>query len=250
MMQAHQDAASSDASIEFYLLGRISIDACLALQQRLIYEAGERMDGRMDVLMCEHPDLITVGRRGSRVDVRLSGEELRRRQLELRWVARGGGSVLHAPGQLAIYPIVPLSLHGWTVGAYLRRLRQGLLQTLAAIRVKAVTGENSSTIWGRSGCLAVFGAAVRNWVAHQGVFLNVNPAMRNYGYVDVTRETSPFGGSKRTMGSLVAERRRPARMSEVRAALIESLVDAFGQERYHLHTGHPLLTSTRRSITA
>jgi lipoate-protein ligase B len=34
--------------------------------------------------------------------------------------------VLHAPGQLAVYPIVPLGLFGWTVGEYLRRLQRGM----------------------------------------------------------------------------------------------------------------------------
>ena len=66
---------------------------------------------------------------------------------------------------------------------------------------------------------------MRAGITYQGAFLNVCPAMQNYGYVDVTRAESPFGG-KRTMGCLVAERRRPARMTEVRAALVESLADA------------------------
>ncbi len=52
------------------------------------------------------------------------------RRLDVRWVNRGGGCVLHAPGQLAIYPIVPLAWHRWTVGEYLRRFRQALTQTL------------------------------------------------------------------------------------------------------------------------
>jgi len=65
----------------------------------------------------------------------------------------------------------------------------------------------------------------------------------------VTRAESPFGG-KRTMGCLVAERRRPARMSEVRAALVESLADAFDRKRYHLHTGHPFLRKEHRPVSA
>lgn len=239
----------TEASIEFFLLGRVTVDRCLELQRRLVFEAGERMDGRIDVLMCEHPEMITVGRSGSRVDVRLSGEELRRRQLEVKWVTRGGGCVLHSPGQLAIYPIVPLEVYGWTLGAYLCRLRRGLTQALDSIHVPHASSEGTSAIWGRSGCLAVMGAAARAGITYQGAFLNVCPAMQNYGYVDVTRAESPFGG-KRTMGCLVAERRRPARMSEVRAALVESLADAFDRKRYHLHTGHPFLRKEHRPVSA
>lgn len=244
MRHDNQYFDDKEASIEFFLLGRISVEQCLSLQQRLSYEAGQRMDGRIDVLMCEHPDVITVGRSGSRLDVRLSSEELRRRQLELKWVARGGGCVLHSPGQLAIYPIFPLEAYAWTMGTYLGRLRNGLAQALDTIRVPHASSEGSSAIWGRSGCLAVLGAAVRAGISYHGAFLNVCPAMQNYGYIDATRVDSPFGGEKRTMGCLVAERRRPARMSEVRAALVESLANAFERERYHLHTGHPLLKKT------
>jgi len=241
MTYDNQYFGKMDASIEFHLLGRISVGRCLSLQRRLVFECGERMDGRIDVLMCEHPDVITVGRSGSRIDVRLSGEELRRRQLELKWISRGGGCVLHSPGQLAIYPIVPLDAYRWTVRMFRRRLRRGIAHALDAIQVPHAASKGSSAVWGRSGCLAVLGAVVNSGITSQGAFLNVCPAMQNYGYVDVTRSESPFGGGKRTMGCLVAERRRPAKMSEVRAALVESLAHALGRERYHLHTGHPLL---------
>ena len=46
--------------------------------------------------------------------MRLTGAELAQRQLAIRYIGRGGGAILHAPGQLAIYPIVPLDWHGWT----------------------------------------------------------------------------------------------------------------------------------------
>ena len=50
---------------EFRLLGRVPFEALLALQSRLVYEAGGLDQPRIVVLLCEHPDLITVGRAGS-----------------------------------------------------------------------------------------------------------------------------------------------------------------------------------------
>ena len=41
---------------------------------------------------------------------------------DYRWVNRGGGCVLHLPGQFALYPIVALDRVGLTPGAYLERL--------------------------------------------------------------------------------------------------------------------------------
>jgi hypothetical protein len=43
------------------------------------------------------------------------------------------------------------------------------------------------------------------------------------------------------ISSLMSERRGSVRMPAVRAALVRRLADAFGCDRYHLYTGHPLL---------
>ena len=61
------------------------------------------------LILCEHPPLITVGRQGSRGHIRFDTEELFVRGWPVRWVNRGGGCLLHLPGQLAIYPILPLA---------------------------------------------------------------------------------------------------------------------------------------------
>ena len=55
-------------------------------------------------------------------------------------------------------------------------------------------------------------------------------------------------GQKSTMGSLFAERRQAVSIPKVRATLIPHLAASFGTERYHLVTGHPLLTPTRRPL--
>ena len=126
----HSDGAEASFAVQFHLLGTVDYEESQRLQRQLVYEAGGQDDGRIVVLLCEHPPLISVGRSGSRGHIRWTNEQLRMRQLDVRWVNRGGGCVLHAPGQLAIYPIVPLAWHGWTVGEYLRRFRQALTQTL------------------------------------------------------------------------------------------------------------------------
>src|SRR5687768_18555260 len=110
-----------EAAIHIHLLGLVDYEDCLSLQRRLAYDALTRADGRIVVLICEHPPLITIGRSGSRAQVRLTGAELASRQLAIRYIGRGGGAILHAPGQLAIYPIAPLDWHGWTIGDYLRK---------------------------------------------------------------------------------------------------------------------------------
>ena len=75
-----------------------------------------------------------------------------------------------------------------------------------------------------------------------GTYLNVEPEMRDYGFVDsVTR--IPVDQSRRTMSSLLSERRQVVRMAEVRSAMVQSFADVFECDDYHMHTGHPMLRS-------
>src|SRR2546426_7889619 len=119
VMQADTLApASAAVALRVYLLGLVEFEAALRLQRRLHYEvSGDRTQAGL--ILCEHPPLITVGRHGSHAHIGWQAEELRVRQWPIRWVNRGGGSWLHLPGQLAIYPIVPLDRLGLGVQAYL-----------------------------------------------------------------------------------------------------------------------------------
>src|SRR5215212_9820269 len=51
--------------VHIHLLGTVDFEDCLALQRRLAYDALTRADGRIILLICEHPPLITLGRAGS-----------------------------------------------------------------------------------------------------------------------------------------------------------------------------------------
>lgn len=227
------DPSDADPPAHFHLLGEVDFEDCLSLQRRLVYEANSRADGRIVVLICEHSRLISIGRGGSRADVRLTKSELAGRQLEVRYVGRGGGAILHAPGQLAIYPIIPLAWYNLTIGDYLRRLHKALAELLVELNVKPVAVPGSLALAGRGGVLAALGATVRNGVTMHGAFLNVNPDMRDFGRIDVA------GGQ--TMSSLLSHRALATKMSKVRAALVKHLAEALSLARYHLHTGHPLL---------
>lgn len=208
-----------------------------------MFEAGGQNQPRIVVLLCEHRAVITVGRRGSRAHIRLTDERLRHDGIRVQWVSRGGGCVLHGPGQLAVYPVVPLDLVGWTVGDYLRRLQAAIIGGFGQLGIRGETRADSYGVRGRSGLLAAVGVAVRRWTTCHGVFINVNPQMQKYGFIDSDPAADVAAGEKATMGCLLAERRVGIRMSSVRSALVESLAVAFDSPQYHLFTGHPWLAA-------
>jgi lipoyl(octanoyl) transferase len=247
--QPTNDELSAPALLA-YFLAQLPFERCLELQRRLLKEIGDRDDGQIVLLLCEHPNLITIGRGGSPSDIRLQSPTLKSREIETIYVNRGGGCLLHAPGQLAIYPLVPLHWHGFTVGEFIERFQAGVVEALDDLNVPARTLPGKHGIWGRTGKLAALGVAVRDWVTYYGAYLNVDPPLGLFRLVenDIQQSSPPAPlpegeGNVRSesMSSLMAERRGSIKMTMVRAALVGRLTDAFGCDRYHLFTGHPYL---------
>lgn len=225
---------SSPPAAQAYLLGRIDFQSCLELQDRLVRQATERDDGQIVLLVCEHPPVVTIGRGGSPDQVASENRLLQTRQIEVHWVSRGGGCLMHCPGQLAIYPILPLAWHGMSLGQYIERLRAAVAATLEEQGVRLQPSPDGWGLWGRTGQLAALGVAMRRWVTLHGAFLNVCPPLGLFRLVAA-------GSPHEVMSSLEAERCGRIRMPAVRAGLVQKVAEAFGCDRYHLHTGHPWL---------
>jgi lipoyl(octanoyl) transferase len=226
-------------AVHFHLFGHVPLEDMLNLQRRLAYEAASREDGRITILACEHELAITIGRGGSRADVLIGQDELERQQVEVQYVARGGGTILHGPGQLALYVIAPLSRLRWSVGDYLRRLHTGLAGTLDGLLIRHQTPVKSFDLWGASGLLAAICVTVRHGIASFGVAMNVCPELRLY------RSVHGVSGDRRSMmGSLLTEQAAAGRMAAVRSTLIATLASAFGCEACQVFSGHPLLPDT------
>jgi lipoyl(octanoyl) transferase len=229
----------ADGALEVFLLGLVDFDAALFLQERLMMDVAQRDDGYGALLICEHPPLITIGRSGSQADIRCDAHELTARQIDVRWLNRGGGALVHVPGQLALYPILPLGRRGLGLTDYRERLEQTAIDTCREMRIRASRRPSGAGVFCRGGKVASVGVAVRQSVSSHGLFVNVNPWMDAIALV-----RSDDGQSS----SLAAELGLPVSMATVRESLIRRLAARLGYERYHLYTGHPLLRRTRRVV--
>ena len=149
-------------------------------------------------------------------------------EVEVRWVPRGGGAMVHTPGQLAIYPIVPLELLGISIGDYLARLLGVLLEVLDVMKVKAYTSDDQTSIVGRTGTLAHIGIGIRNGITWHGAFLNVSPCL---GLKNLLHQPDKSKELRET--SLVAERQKGVTMPQVRSLVLERLATALGYAEHH-----------------
>jgi|SRR6516164_7164643 lipoyl(octanoyl) transferase len=228
-------SVAADAALQVYLLGSVDFDTALALQRRLVFEvSGNRNSAAL--ILCEHPPLITVGRHGSWAHILCGSEERRARRWSVRWVNRGGGCLLHLPGQLAIYPILALDRLGLSLETYVQQLQNTLIAILRNFTVAAATKLGFSQVWAGSRPVAEIGVAVRDWVTYYGAALNINPDLEPFRRVRLTD-----GESNGHMTSLERERRGPVRTSLVREGLVEHFAAQFAFSRVSLFFDHPSL---------
>jgi len=229
-----------ESSLEVHLLGLVDFEAAQFLQEKLIYEISGRDDAQAALLICEHPPLITVGREGSRSHIRCDDDELTARMLDVRWVNRGGGAIVHTPGQLAVYPIVPLARRSLGLLQYRELLRDTVVDVCRDQKLTAEFQPDRSGVYCRTGLLAQFGIAVKRWISYHGLFLNVAPDL-SWSRLAQSRDQS------RPLTSLQAARGRQMEMNTIRESVIRHLSSRLGYERLHLYTGHRALRRTKKA---
>jgi lipoyl(octanoyl) transferase len=229
-----QSAEPADAALQVYLLGTVPFEDALALQRLLAYEvAGDRSTAAL--VLCDHPPLLTVGRHGSQAHIHYDLEELRLRRWAVRWVNRGGGCWLHLPGQIAVYPVLPLDRMGLGLDAYLDRFQLALADVLADFQVATTRRRELPGLWVGNRLIAPVGVAVRDWVSYFGAVVNIDPDLE---LLRPVHAGSPGDGP---MTSLARERRGPLRVALVRERLIEHFAERFGFGRTSLFFHHPFL---------
>jgi len=179
-----------------------------------------------------------VGRQGSRAHILCEAQELRARRWRVRWVNRGGGTLLHVPGQLALYPIVPLERFGLGLDDYVQRLVAVGLALLADFDIEGAIHPEIPGIQVGGRLIAAAGVAVRDWVATFGLYLNINPAL------DLFRQVRWGGPLEAPMTSLERERRGRVRPALVRQRLVEHFANHFACGRQALFTDHPTLNGS------
>lgn len=223
--------------LEAYLLGSADFDALLALQRRLVYEiSGDRRRGVL--ILCEVPHLITMGREASTAHIQYEPAELATRGWPIRWVNRGGGAMLHGPGQLMVVPVLALDALGLDLAGYLTRLHGIIRDVCREADAPALTRSDRSGVWAKGRLLAHVGVAVHDWVASFGAAINIDPDLALFRGVHCDGDAEP-------MTSLARERRAPVRPALVRQRLVEAFAERFGYSRTSIFHYHPALNSTR-----
>ena len=138
--------ASATAALERRWLGRIDYREAWALQRALVTERAAGVIGDQ-LLLLEHPAVLTLGRHAADSHVIATPAVLEARGIEVIRVERGGEVTYHGPGQLVAYPIVRLSDRGMLLRPFVRALEGAMADTCAAYGIEAGRREGYPGCW-------------------------------------------------------------------------------------------------------
>jgi lipoyl(octanoyl) transferase len=171
-------------------LGRIGYGPALVLQQELIAarKAGTVPD---QLLLLEHPHVITLGRNGHQENLLASAEIMERAGISFFPTDRGGDVTYHGPGQLVAYPILDLREWKRDVGAFVRGVEQTMIDTLAQYGIQAGRIPKLTGVWVGDRKIGAIGVHISRWVTSHGLALNVSTDLSYFQYIVPCGLTKP-----------------------------------------------------------
>jgi lipoyl(octanoyl) transferase len=173
--------------------------------------------------LLEHPPLYTAGTSARDDDL------LTPHRLPVFRTGRGGQYTYHGPGQRVGYVMLDLQRRGPDLRAYIWRLEEWLIRTLACFNVEGERRAGRIGIWvvkpgGEEAKIAALGVRVRRWVTYHGVAINLDPDLGHFGGI-VPCGISAFGVTS------LADLGLTTTMQELDAALMASFEQVFEAPR-------------------
>jgi lipoate-protein ligase B len=187
------------------------------LQQELV-AARQRGEIEDTLVVVEHPDVITLGRRQtSTANLVAPGD------IPIFEIERGGDVTYHGPGQLVGYPILALDDSERDLHLYLRNLEEALIGVCADVGLAGRRNPGWTGVWIGERKVASLGIAVRKWVTMHGFALNVATDLSRFAAIN------PCGLDAAVMTSLAHESGRALTVEDVKPLAIARLGAVLGR---------------------
>ena len=170
--------------------------------------------------LLEHPPLYTAGTSARTEDL------LAPTRFPVFPAGRGGQYTYHGPGQRVAYLMLDLQRRGPDLRAYIWRLEEWVIRTLARFNLHGERRQGRVGIWltkpdGAEAKIAAIGVRIRRWVTYHGVAINLDPDLEHFtGIVPC--------GIRGSGVTSFAELGLTTSMAELDDVLIESFGEVFG----------------------
>jgi lipoyl(octanoyl) transferase len=212
-------AGSGLRTAELRDLGRMGYAEALVLQADLVArrKLGEIPD---QLLLVEHPHVITLGRNGHLENLLAGDAALESAGISFHRTNRGGDITYHGPGQIVGYPILDLREWKRDVVAYVRALEEIIIGALAEFGIAGERLPGSTGVWVNEKKVAAIGVHISRWVTSHGFALNHATDLSYFQYIVPCGLTKPVT-SMEQLGSRASR-------ADVCAALVRHFGAVFG----------------------
>ena len=199
-------------------LGRLPYGQAWDLQKSLSEQRKQSLI-EDQLLLLEHPHVLTVGRNGHLENLLISSDRLRDLGIELHEINRGGDITYHGPGQIIGYPIIDLREWKRDVVAYVRALEEVIIRTLKRYGIEGVRDPGATGVWVNGAKICALGVHISRWVTTHGFALNWTTDLKYFQYIVPCGLTRPVT----SMEQLGVRVDREA----LHQALVEEFADVF-----------------------
>jgi lipoyl(octanoyl) transferase len=202
-------------------LGFIDYKEAWDLQQEI---HKKRVSGEVDdfLFLLEHPNTYTLGKTAHKENLIGSEDYLKKNQISVYDIDRGGDITYHGPGQIVGYPIIDLNNWYKDTHKYLRELEEVIITTCSDYELNSERNPKHTGVWIGDKKIAAIGIKVSRWVTMHGFAFNVNTDLNLFNGI------IPCGIQDKSVTSMKQELNREVSIQEVKEKLLKNFTELFG----------------------
>jgi len=200
-------------------LGKISYQEAYSYQLSLVEEKilkqvqNDKVNENY-LLLCEHPPVFTRGKGSKEANIL-------DKNIPVVMTNRGGDLTYHEPGQLIGYIILDLKAQKLSVKAYLDKVENLIINTLARIDIEAGKHPDLVGVWVGDKKIASIGIGIKKGITMHGFALNINNNMDGFSCIN------PCGLSSNIMTSVKALKGEEISFELIQDLMIEEFYKIF-----------------------
>jgi len=165
-----------------YDLGRIDFLTALNFQKDIFLKVKNKIISSA-IILCEHLPVITLGRLSTDEDL-IFKEEIKKSNIGIFKIDRGGKTTYHGPGQLVIYFIFDLNFFHKDLHRFLEWLEELGVLFLDKFGISANLYKGLRGVWIENKKIISIGIGVKNWITYHGMSINIkNEVLENFSLI-------------------------------------------------------------------
>ena len=209
--------------LTYYNPGLVDYQEAWDLQKHIF---NLRVNGEIGdtLFLLEHPHTYTLGKVAQKSNLIGNENFLKKNNISVYDIDRGGDITYHGPGQIVGYPII--NLEEWKKDAhkYLRALEEVIMKTCIEYGLNPHRDSKYTGVWIENKKIAAIGIKVSRWITMHGFAFNVNTNLKMF------KGIVPCGIIDKDVTSLKNELKQDVSIDEVKISLLNNFKDVFGFE--------------------